>query len=98
MGGAMAVDRHHAHHLLDQLGPAQLAAVVHLLEAMLTPLEEPDTVSNAERKAVAEADQWLAHNQPIPHDEVLADFGLSMADWEKMGKEPRSDKTSGRNG
>jgi hypothetical protein len=46
------------------------------------------TLSNAERKAVAEADEWLKHNQPIPHEEVLAEFGLTMADWEKMGNEP----------
>ena len=39
-------------------------------------------------KAVAEADEWLKHNQPIPHEEVLADFGLTMADWESMGQEP----------
>jgi hypothetical protein len=28
------------------------------------------------------------NNEPIPHEEVLTEFGLSMADWEKMGKEP----------
>jgi hypothetical protein len=76
----MAADVQHAHHLLDQLGPGPLAAVVHLLETMVS-LEDRDTLSNAERKAVAEADEWLNHNQPIPHEEVLAEFGLTMADW-----------------
>ena len=94
----MAADRQHAHELLDQLGPSQLAAVVHLLEAMLTPQDEPDILSNAERKAVAEADEWLAHNEPVPHEDVLADFGLSMADWNQMGQDSRSDKPPGRNG
>ena len=83
----MAADRQHAHHLLDQLGPGQLAAVVHLLETMVSP-EERDTLSDVERKAVAEADEWLKHNQPIPHEEVLKEFGLTMADWEKMSREP----------
>ena len=78
--------KQHAHQLLDQLGPGQLAAVVRLLEAMVSP-EEGDALSTAERKAVAEADEWLKHNQPIPHEEVLAEFGLTMADWEKMGQE-----------
>ena len=36
----MAADIQHAHHLLDQLGPGQLAAVVHLLETMVSPEED----------------------------------------------------------
>jgi hypothetical protein len=94
----MAADIQHAHHLLDQLGPGQLAAVVHLLETMVSPEEDGDTLSNAERKAVAEADEWLKHNQPIPHEEVLAEFGLTMADWDEMGKEPLPEETPGHNG
>jgi N-acyl-L-homoserine lactone synthetase len=31
----MSVDRESAHHLLDQLAPAQLAAVIHLMETMV---------------------------------------------------------------
>jgi hypothetical protein len=46
------------------------------------------SLSNAERKALAEADEWLKHNQPIPNEKVLAQFGLTMADWEKMTEEP----------
>jgi len=88
---SMAISKQHAHDLLDQLGPGQLAAVVHLLEAMISPNEEGDTLSPAERRAVAEADEWVAHNQPIPHEEVLAEFGLTMADWEKMGRSPESE-------
>jgi hypothetical protein len=93
----MAADVQHAHHLLDQLGPGPLAAVVHLLETMVS-LEDRDILSNAERNAVAAADEWLKHNQPIPHEEVLAEFGLTMADWDKMGQEPLSDETPRRNG
>jgi len=84
----MPADIQRAHRLFDQLGPGQLAAVVHLLETMVSPDEDGDTLSNAERKAVDEADEWLKHNQPIPHEEVLAEFGLTLADWEKMGEEP----------
>ena len=93
----MAADVQHAHHLLDQLGPGPLAAVVHLLETMVS-LEDRDILSNAERKAVAEADEWLKHNQPIPHEEVLAEFGLTMADWDRMGQEPLSEETPRCNG
>lgn len=84
----MAADRQHAHHLLDQLAPGQLDAVVHLLETMLSPEEDADALSPAEAKAIAEADEWSKHNQPIPHEQVLAEFGLTMADWEKMSREP----------
>ncbi len=94
----MAAYLQHAHRLLDELGPDQLAAVVRLLEVMVHYEEDRDTLSNAERKAVAEADEWLRHNQPIPHEEVLADFGLTMADWEKMGQEPSPDEPHRRDG
>ncbi|MEO8663438.1 MAG: hypothetical protein ABI693_33590 [Bryobacteraceae bacterium] len=88
----------HAHRLLDQLGPSQLAAVVHLLETMVSPEEDSDTLSPAEGKAIAEADEWLQHNQAIPHEEVLVEFGLTMADWDKMGQEPLPGEAPRRNG
>jgi hypothetical protein len=79
-----------AHELLGQLNPGKLAAVVHPLEVMIhdEDIEDSDTLSNAEAKAIAEADEWSKHNEAIPHEEVLAEFGLSMADWEKMSREP----------
>ena len=75
-----------AHELLSHLGPNKLAAVVKLLETMVH--EDGDTLSAAEAIAIAEADEWLKHNAPIPHDQVLAEFGLSTADWERMSQEP----------
>lgn len=36
------------------------------------------------REAVAEADEWHRHNQPIAHDQVPAESGLTVADWENM--------------
>jgi hypothetical protein len=92
------MDREHAHLLLDQLAPAQLAIVVHLMEAMVPAEEDRDTLSNAEAKAIAEADEWLKHHPPIPHEEVLADFGLSADDWERMGAEPAPETPPRRNG
>jgi hypothetical protein len=90
--------KQHAHDLLEQLGPGQLDAVVHLLETMVWPGENGDTLSNAERKAIAESDRWLEHNQPIPHEEVLAEFGLTMADWQQMTQEPLLDETQRSDG
>ncbi len=78
-----------AHELVGQLGPNKLAAVVQLMEVMIhDDIEDSDTLSPAEAKAIAEADEWSKHNTPIPHEQVLAEFGLSMADWEKMSREP----------
>jgi len=94
----MQTDREQAHLLLDQLAPAQLAAVVHLLETMVPPEEDRDTLSKAEAKAIAEADDWLKEHAPIPHEEILADFGLTSNDWEKMGAEPARGEPSRRNG
>ncbi len=80
-------DKQHAHDLLDRLAPGQLAAVVRLLETIVST-DYADTLSESERKAIGEAEEWLKRNKPIPHEEVLAEFGLTMADWEKMAEEP----------
>ena len=81
-------DKQHVIELLDRLGPGQLAAVVHLLEAMVPPEEDSDTLSPAEAKAIGEADEWSKQNKPIPHEQVLAELGLTMDTWEKMSREP----------
>ena len=78
-------DKQHVVALLDSLGPGQLAAVAHLVESLIA--ENRDTLSAAECKAIAEADEWVKHNQPISHERALAEFGLTPADWEKMAGE-----------
>jgi hypothetical protein len=107
----MAADKQHAHQLLDRLEPGQLDAVVHLMEVMTDPLAaalarapiDAEPLTEAEQRAIDEADEWLKHNKPIPHEEVLAEFGLTMEDWDRMVdeppvKEPPSTKKSRRNG
>jgi hypothetical protein len=94
----MDQSKQRAQQLLDRLDPGQLAAVVHLLETMVPPEGDAGTLSHALRQAVAEAVEWLKHNQPVPHEEVLAEFGLTMADWEKMGTKPLPEETPHRNG
>jgi hypothetical protein len=51
------------------------------------PLEDEE-IPAEEEQAVAEAREWRKHNRPIPHGEVLAELGLSMADFERMGRTP----------
>ena len=79
--------RVHVHRMIDSLPPAQLAAVETLLEAFLDE-GDSDTLSPAEARAIAEADEWSKRNEPIPNEEVLAEFGLTVSSWEKMSVEP----------
>jgi hypothetical protein len=44
-------------------------------------VDEDDALSPAEAQAIAEAEEWSRHNEPIPHEQVLAEFGLTRADW-----------------
>ena len=88
--------RSNVHTLVDQLPPVQLAAVEALLQSMLDPLSiklalapiDDEPFTEEDRQAVAEADEWSKHNKPIPMEEVLADFGLTMADWDSMANTP----------
>jgi hypothetical protein len=87
MAAAAANPKHQAHELIERLAPSQIFAVVGLLETMLDPVsraianapfdDEPET--EEERQAVAASKAWLAEHpgQGIPHEEVLAEFGLS---------------------
>ncbi len=90
--------RQHAHELIDRMAPGQLSAVVGLLEIMLDPLahtlanapfdDEPET--EGERKAVAASKAWLKEqsSQAVPHEDVLAEFGLSPEDFERLSGIP----------
>lgn len=51
------------------------------------PLDD-EPFTEEDRQAVAEADAWSKHHQPISIDEVLGDFGLTMNDWETMATTP----------
>ena len=82
----MAADRQHAHHLLDQLGPGQLAAVVRLLEVMTdretasihdAPVDD-EPVTEEEERAVAASKEWFKNNQGIPFEEVVTELGFTI--------------------
>jgi hypothetical protein len=86
--------RQHAHELIDQLPEAQLSGVIQLLETIVEPVyrienapvdDEPFT--EEDREAVAEAADWLRKNEPIPHEQVLAEFGITVADWQEMAEQ-----------
>ena len=65
----------------------------------LAPIDD-EPFTEEDRQAVAEADEWRKHNEPIPPENVLSEFGLTMADWDAMSKSPiPEDQANGqRNG
>ena len=66
-----------------------------LLHVMLDPVsralanapvdDEPLTAEQA--RALDEAREWLKHNRPIPHEQVLAELGITQEEIENY-KEP----------
>ena len=92
-GDKPAIEKHHAHELIERLAPRQVSAVVGLLEAMLDPVsraianapmdDEPET--EEERRAVADSKVWFdqRRGQGIAHEEVLADFGLTPDNFKR---------------
>lgn len=70
------MDRQQAHQLLDQLGPAQLDAVVKLLEVMLDDGEE---LTAEDRRAVAASREYFRQgNEGISLEQVAAGCGLTI--------------------
>jgi len=79
----MADTKDHAYELIDRLAPAQLSAVVGLLEAMLDPgsladaPEEEEEITPETAAALDRARASLARGEGIPHQEILREFGLN---------------------
>lgn len=94
MANGSSDDKQHAHELIDRMAPAQVAAVVSLLEIMLDPLArilasapyDDEPVSAEEAREVDAAKTSLACGEDVPHEEVLAEFGLTSEDFEHMGQ------------
>ena len=79
-----------AHELIDRISTAQASAVVTLITSMLDPVDraianapfEDEEISDEETRAVAASKAWLAEHpgEGIPHEELLAEFGISPED------------------
>jgi hypothetical protein len=89
----MSDPRRHAHELIDLMPEVQISALVGLLETIVDPVAaalrnapiEDEEISKEEELAVAESLEWLKHHKPISNEEVLAEFGLTVDDFERMG-------------
>jgi len=81
----MAIDKQHAHQLLDRLDPGQLAAVTHLLEVMVDPVANSITSAPVEDEeitpemgaALDRARASIERGDGVPHEEIRREFGLT---------------------
>jgi hypothetical protein len=90
MASDLTHEKQQLHELVDRLVPRQVLAVRGLLQVMLDPVsraianapvdDEPLTVEEAH--ALDEAREWLKHNRPIPHEQVLAELGITQEEIE----------------
>jgi len=104
MAGDVTQERQQAHALLDLLPQEKLTAVVHLLQAISDPVArsianapiDDEPISEEERRAVEASREWLKDHEPISHEEVLAEFGLTVEDFERMGRTPLDPHSKGR--
>jgi hypothetical protein len=91
-----AQTKEHAHELIDRMAPGQVAAVVGLMEILLDPVArslanapfDDEPVSDEEARDIAEARAAYARGEAVSNDEVLAEFGLTADDFERMGQAP----------
>lgn len=70
-----------AHELIGQLGQGKLAAVVHVMEAMLDEDDEGELKEESRQRLFESKAYFDNGGQGDPMEEVLADFGLTMADF-----------------
>jgi hypothetical protein len=96
MAHAVTNPKQQAHELIDRLSTGQVFAVVGLLQAMLDPVSvalanapiDDEPVSEEEARDIAEARAAFARGEVVSNEEVLADFGLTAEDFERMGRTP----------
>ncbi len=82
--------------LINRMSNAQVCAVVGLLEAMLDPVcvalanvpHKDEEISVEETRDIAEARAAYARGQVVSNEEVLAEFGLTVEDFKRMGRTP----------
>ena len=95
MASDLTHDKQQLHELVDRLAPSQVHAVRGLLRAMLDPVAraiadapvDDEPLAAEEARALDEAREWLKHNKPIPHEQVLAELGITQEEIESY-KEP----------
>lgn len=96
MAYAATNPKQHAHELIDRISVTQASAVVTLITSMLDPVEralanapyDDEPLSAEEIKALDASREWLKHNKGIPHEQVLAELGITQEEIDNY-KEPQ---------
>ena len=96
MATAATNPKQQAHELIERISTTQASAAVIFINAMLDPVDsaianapfEEEEISEEETRAVAASKAWLKDHEPIPNEDVLAEFGLTAEDFERMGRTP----------
>jgi hypothetical protein len=96
MANGSSDKKQHAHELIDRMAPGQVSAVVNLLEIILDPLArklasapyDDEPVSQEEALEVEASKASLERGEGVPHEKVLAEFGLSTEDFDRLGRTP----------
>lgn len=86
MASDVAQEKQQLHHMVDLLAPEQVHALRGLVQAMLDPVAraiaaapvDDEPLTPEDQKALDEAREWLQHNQGIPHEQVLAELGITQ--------------------
>ncbi len=96
MALAYSETKQHAHELIDRMAPGQVSVAVSLFEIMLDPVSraianapfDDEPVTPAEAKSLAEANDWLKSNKAIPHEQILAELGITQEEIDQF-QEPK---------
>ncbi len=91
MAVASTDPKQQAYELIDRMAPGQVSAVVGLMKIILDPVSraianapfDDEPVTAAEEKSLAEANEWLKGNTAIPHEQVLAELGITQEEIDK---------------
>ena len=86
MAQAALNPKQQAHELIDRLSTGQASAAVIFINAMLDPVEralanapiDDEPLSAEEIKALDASREWLKHNEGIPHEQLLAELGITQ--------------------
>ena len=96
MALAYSETKRHAHELIDRMAPGQVSVAIRLFEIMLDPVSRAianapfndEPVTAEEERSLAEANDWLKFNRAIPHEQVLAELGITQEDIDHF-QEPK---------
>jgi hypothetical protein len=105
MANGSTNEKQQAHELIERLPPTQLSAIVGLLEAMLDPFAhalanapiDDEPITAQEEKSLAEAREWSKRNKGIPHEQVLAELGITQEEinnFKPLGLDERDARSS----